>query len=202
MLAVRWFLAAVFLRSGLGKATGLAEFRAAVQNYRLLPAALVAPVAYTLPAAELVAGLLLALGILPVVVAAALALLLIAFAAAIAVNLARGRVIDCGCAGSVGTPQLINWRHVGTDIALAGAAAAVAIAPPPADLWTGPSGLASVATPGGGAFPVLLSVLVCLVTVTLLRRAGTVFGLARAAAQRPRAARRLARPVNPDPWSL
>jgi uncharacterized membrane protein YphA (DoxX/SURF4 family) len=202
MLAVRWFLAGVFLRSGLGKTTGLAQFRAAVANYRLLPAVLVTPVAYTLPLAEIAAGILLALGILPLVVAAALALLLIAFAAAIAVNLARGRVIDCGCAGSVATPQLISWRHVGTDIALAVAATAVAIAPPPGDLWTGPSGLARVAMPAGGAFPVLLSVLVCLVTVTLLRRAGTVIGLARAAGEGLRAAHTVSRPVNTDPRSL
>jgi len=185
MLAVRWFLAGVFFRSGLGKTTALAQFRAAVANYRLLPAVLVTPVAYVLPFAEIVAAILLALGIVPLVVAAALALLLIAFAAAIAVNLARGRVMDCGCAGSVATPKLISWRHVATDMALAGAATAVAVAPPPGNLWAGPNGLVSVAMPAGGAFPVLLSVLVCLVTVTLLRRAGAVTGLARAARRDP-----------------
>jgi uncharacterized membrane protein YphA (DoxX/SURF4 family) len=181
MLAVRWVLAGVFLRSGLGKTTGLALFRAAVANYRLLPAVLVTPVAYVLPFAEIVAAILLALGVVPLVVAAALALLLIAFATAVAVNLARGRVIDCGCAGTVATPRLISWRHVATDMTLAGAAAAVAVAPPPGNLWAGPGGLVSVAMPAGGAFPVLLSVLVCLVTVTLLRRAGAAIGLARAA---------------------
>jgi uncharacterized membrane protein YphA (DoxX/SURF4 family) len=201
MLAVRWFLAGVFLRSGLDKTTGLVQFRAAVANYQLLPAVLVTPVAYGLPFAEIAAGVLLALGILCLVVAAALALLLIAFATAIAVNLARGRVFDCGCAGSVATPQLITWRHVATDMALAGAAAAVAIAPPPADLWRGPSGLASIAMPAGGAFPVLLSVLVCLVTVTLLRRAGAVINLARAAGERHSATDGVSRPVHRNPWS-
>jgi uncharacterized membrane protein YphA (DoxX/SURF4 family) len=180
MLAVRWLIAGIFFRSGFGKVTALAEFRTAVANYRLLPAMLVTPVAYCLPFAEIAAAGLLGLGVLPVVVATALTLLLLAFAAAVAVNLLKGHVIDCGCAGSAAAPQVISWRHVVTDIWLAVAAAAVAVAPPPADLWTGPGGLARVAMPGGGAFPVLLSVGLCLVMAMLLRRAGTVIALARA----------------------
>jgi uncharacterized membrane protein YphA (DoxX/SURF4 family) len=183
MLAVRWCVAGIFLRSGLGKAAGLAEFRDAVANYRLLPAALVAPVAYSLPFAEIAAGVLLALGVLPVVVAAILALLLVAFAGAIAINLARGRVFDCGCAGSVAAPQMISWRHVAADVLLAGAAAAIAVALPPANLWEGPNGLTGIAMPGGGAFPVVLSVVLCLVLVRVLRRFGTVMAIARIAAK-------------------
>jgi uncharacterized membrane protein YphA (DoxX/SURF4 family) len=199
MLAVRWFLAGVFLRSGLSKTTGLAQFRAAAANYRLLPTALVTPVAYSLPFAEIAAAILLALGILPVAVASALALLLIAFAAAIAVNLARGHVIDCGCAGSAATPQLISWRHVANDLALAATAATVATVPPPADLWPGPDGLASVAMPAGGAFPVLLSVLVCLVVVTLLRRTGATIALARRARERFKEPDGVSHPALSDP---
>jgi uncharacterized membrane protein YphA (DoxX/SURF4 family) len=182
LLAARWVIAGIFVRSGLGKTAGLAEFRIAVANYELLPASLVAPVAYSLPFAEIVAGVLLALGVLPVVVAAALALMLAAFAAAIAVNLARGRVFDCGCAGSAATAQVIGWQHVLIDFVLAGAAAAVALAPPPANLFLGPGGLAKISMPGGGAFPVLLSVVLCLVMATLARRASAVFMLARGGA--------------------
>jgi uncharacterized membrane protein YphA (DoxX/SURF4 family) len=199
MLAVRWFLAGVFLRSGVGKVTALAQFRTAVANYRLLPAVLVAPVAYGLPFAEIAAAILLALGILPLVVAAALALLLLAFAVAIAVNLARGRVIDCGCAGSAAAPRMISWRHVVTDLVLAGAAVAVATVPPPADLWLGPRGLASVATPAGGVFPVLLSVLVCLAVVTLLRRTGAVMALVRATGESLKEADGVSHPARSDP---
>jgi uncharacterized membrane protein YphA (DoxX/SURF4 family) len=199
MLAVRWFLAGIFLRSGLGKATALGPFRTAVANYRLLPTALVTPVAYGLPFAEIAAAILLALGILPLVVAAVLALLLLAFAVAIAVNLARGRVIDCGCAGSIAAPRMISWRHVATDLVLAGAAVALATVPPPADLWPGPRGLASVATPAGGVFPVLLSVLVCLAVVTLLRRTGTVMALVRATGEGLKEADGVSRPAHSDP---
>lgn len=37
LLAARWLIAGIFLRSGLAKATGLAAFHSAVTNYRLLP---------------------------------------------------------------------------------------------------------------------------------------------------------------------
>lgn len=179
LLAARWFLAGIFLRSGLVKATELAAFRSAVANYQLLPQALEKPVAVTLPVAEIVAAVMLAAGVMPVVVAAALALLLMIFAAAIGVNLARGRKFDCGCAGTV-APQMISWRHVAADLTLAAVAAAVALWPPAAaELWLGPAGPA-YAVPDGGAFPVLATVLVCLVMAAVLRRAVVVRSLAAA----------------------
>lgn len=185
LLAVQWTVAGVFLRSGMAKATGLAEFRSAVSNYRLLPPRLVSVVAMTLPFAEIAAAVLLATGIVPVVVASALALLLVMFAAAIAVNLARGRVFDCGCAGSAAAPRMISWRHVAVDLVLAAAAAAVAVAPPSApQLWRGPSGLVRVTAQPGGAFPILLAVVVCLIMSAVLRRAATVRSLAVEAAKR------------------
>jgi len=178
LLLARWVVAGVFLRSGLAKATGLAAFRSAVANYRLLPPALVTPVAAILPFAEILAAALLAFGVLTVVVAAALALLLVAFALAIGINLARGRVFDCGCTGSAATPRRISWRHVTADLLLAMVAAAIAVAPPAAaQLWRGPAGLAHVATPGGGVFPVLLAACVGLVMTSLLRAAADVRGL-------------------------
>lgn len=181
LLGARWFIAAIFLRSGLAKATDLAAFRSAVANYRLLPPALVTAVAISLPFAEITAGALLAVGVLPVIVAAALAVLLVIFAAAIAVNLARGRVFDCGCAGSAVAPSTISWRHVVLDLLLAAVAAAVAVAPSAsAELWLGPSGPIRVVTPGVDVLPVLLAVLICLVVIAVLRRAIAVRGLAAA----------------------
>jgi len=175
LLAARWVVAAVFLRSGLAKAADLPNFRAAVANYRLLPPLLVRPVAAGLPFAEIAAAVLLAIGVLPVIVAAGLALLLVVFSAAIAINLLRGRVFDCGCAGSSGTRRTISWRHVITDLALAVVAAAIAVAPPATvQLWPGPAGLVRPAAPGGGAFPVLLAVIVGLVTMSVLQRAVVV----------------------------
>lgn len=175
LLLARWLIAGIFLRSGLAKATGLAAFRSAVANYRLLPPVLVTPVAAILPFAEIVAAALLAIGVLTVVVAAVLAFLLVTFAVAVGINLARGRVFDCGCTGSAATPRLIAWRHVTADLVLAAVAAAIAVAPPAAaQLWRGPAGLARVATPGGGALPVLLAASIGLVLTSVLRSAADV----------------------------
>jgi uncharacterized membrane protein YphA (DoxX/SURF4 family) len=176
LLASRCLVVCVFFRAGFAKITDLADFRSAVTNYRLLPARLVPVIAVTLPFAELTAAVMLALGILPGIVASLLALLLLAFAAAIAINLARGRSFDCGCAGSA--PQTINWTHVASNVGLAALSAAVAVAPPRSlAIWPGTSGLFSVATPRGDALPIVLAVVLGLVTVTVLRRAATVRSL-------------------------
>jgi hypothetical protein len=181
-LAARWVMAAIFLRSGLAKATDLAGFRSAVGNYELVPAGLVTPVSMSLPFAEITAAVLLALGVLPVVIAALLSLLLVAFSVAIAINLARGRVFDCGCAGSAAVPRMISWPHVIVDLVLAAVAAALAIAPPAvAQLWRGPAGLVHVGAPDAGALPVLLAVLVFLAMAALVRRTVAVTRLLPAA---------------------
>jgi uncharacterized membrane protein YphA (DoxX/SURF4 family) len=173
LLATRCLLICVFLRAGFAKVTDLTDFKSAVTNYRLLPAALVPAVALTLPFAELAAAVLLALGILPGIIAGLLAILLLTFAAAIAINLARGRSFDCGCAGSA--PQTINWAHVASNVCLAALAVAVAVAPPTTlAVWPGPSGLVSVAIPRGDALPIVLAVVLGLIIVTVIRRAAVV----------------------------
>jgi uncharacterized membrane protein YphA (DoxX/SURF4 family) len=157
LLVIRLFIAGTFIRAGAVKLADIKEFRLAVANYDILPAGLVAAAAVTVPAVEVVAGLLLLLGVLPVVVAAVLAALLLCFSAAIAVNLARGRVFDCGCGSNV-TPQTIGWRHIAVNALLAGGATAVAVAPPASlELLRGPSGLVSIAVPGGSDVPLVLT---------------------------------------------
>ncbi|WP_326537399.1 MauE/DoxX family redox-associated membrane protein [Pseudorhodoferax sp.] len=98
-------LGAVLLLGAVEKLREPLLFQDAVDNYRLLPAPLVAPVARALPWAEGLAGLLL----LPLATRtwgalAALALLLL-LSGAMALNLLRGRSrIDCGCGGLRHTP--------------------------------------------------------------------------------------------------
>jgi hypothetical protein len=178
LLAARCLIVCVFLRAGFAKVTDLPDFRSAVANYRLLPTGLVPPVALTLPFAEVAAAVFLALGILPGIVAALLALLLLSFAGAIAINLARGRSFDCGCAGSA--PQTINWWHVAVNVGMAALAVAIALAPPSTlALWPGTAGAFSVAIPRTDALPIALAVVVGLITVTVLRRAAAVRNLSR-----------------------
>jgi uncharacterized membrane protein YphA (DoxX/SURF4 family) len=69
-----------------------------IGNYRLLPASLIKPAAWLLPPVELVLGALLLAGVASLAVAVASIALLLIFAAAMAINIRRGRThIDCGC---------------------------------------------------------------------------------------------------------
>src|ERR1700733_8085926 len=99
LAGMRLVIAGVFIRAGIVKLVRPGRFRRAVANYDIVPAALVGVTAGSVPVVEAAAGLLLLLGVLPGVVAAILAALLVCFAAVITVNLARGRVFDCGCGG-------------------------------------------------------------------------------------------------------
>lgn len=98
--ALRLALAALFGWAALHKLRDLAAFRLALADYRLLPQRALAAAAPALLAAELAAaGALLAPGPAQPGAWAAAALLTL-YAAAIVLNLARGRRhIDCGCAG-------------------------------------------------------------------------------------------------------
>lgn len=99
------FLSLLLLGSAAGKLRDLALFRAALDNYRLVPQVLLPVVAVALPVAEALAGLaLLFVGTRAGGAWAALALLGLV-TAAIVVNLRRGRAgIDCGCGGAGGQP--------------------------------------------------------------------------------------------------
>ena len=96
--AIAMLMGLVFVSAAVGKMRSWPHFQGVVANYRLLPEWLVVPVAYGLPPVEAAvgAGLLLHLQA-PVPQLVAIGLLLL-FAAAMAINLHRGRRdIDCGC---------------------------------------------------------------------------------------------------------
>lgn len=114
----------VFVLAAVGKLRHAAVFPAVVANYRLLPAAAVAPAAMVLPWLELVTGLALIAGERRVAPALAAALLLV-FAAAMAINLRRGRShIDCGC-GTATLRQPLRRALVVRNVVLAVAVATV-----------------------------------------------------------------------------
>jgi uncharacterized membrane protein YphA (DoxX/SURF4 family) len=100
--AVHWaailLLAGIFLPSAWSKLRALDEFTGIVADYRLVPAPLVEPVARILPVLEIAAGLGIVLPPTRPAAAGLACALLLLFAAAMAINLARGRrEIDCGC---------------------------------------------------------------------------------------------------------
>jgi len=115
-VAFRFVLGTVFALAGLAKLPRRAQFEDAVRGYRLVPDRLAPPIARWLPVVELAAGALLLLGLGTAPVAALLAAFLVVFTGAVAINLARGRAIDCGCYGAgpsrtIGRPTLV--RNVG-----------------------------------------------------------------------------------------
>jgi Methylamine utilisation protein MauE len=118
-LTVAWSLAVLFAASTAHKISALPEWPGVVRNYRLLAEA------FTVPAsgALLIAGALTAAALLwPAtrrIGACGAAVQLIVFAAAMAINLRRGRSsIDCGCFRSRLRQGLSGWM-VARNLALA-----------------------------------------------------------------------------------
>jgi len=112
-LTVAGSLAVLFAASTVHKLTALDEWPGVVRNYRVLPASLALPAAGVL----LLAGALTAAALLwpstRRLGACAAAVQLILFAAAMAINLRRGRSrIDCGCFGSRLRQGLSAWMAV------------------------------------------------------------------------------------------
>jgi len=98
-------------------------FRAALANYGLLPDALVAPTALSLPVLELIAGIALLADPFRAAGSALSVAVLLAVTGAVAINVSRGRVdIDCGCGGLEGR-QRLSWGLVARNAALMLAAA-------------------------------------------------------------------------------
>ena len=113
-------LALVMFAAAWHKLSEPEVFAGALAAYRLLPQALVAPVARLLPMVE---GLLAAGILVPATRPAALLLLaalILVYGAAMAINLLQGRRdIDCGCGGAT---HPLSWGLVARNIVLAAAA--------------------------------------------------------------------------------
>lgn len=116
-VAIRLAGAAIWLVAAVAKIVDLQHFHAQVDQYRLLPHALEAPFAYTLPFVELLVGLYLLVGLLTRAAAIAASLLLVLFIVAEAQAWARGLSLDCGCFGSLTHSHVGAWTIV-RDVAL------------------------------------------------------------------------------------
>jgi hypothetical protein len=186
-LVTRLLVGLVFLVAGATKLRDPLGFRAAVANYRILPEALVTPVARGLPVVEVAVGVMLLVGVLIVPVAVLAALVLVAFAGAIWVNVRRERTIGCGC-GFAGRQQ-VSRRLVVRNGLLATAALAAAVWPSAAlALWPGPGVPATtlattdaLAVVAGTAAGVALMVLVVEVQRFLRLRGSSLLRAARIA---------------------
>lgn len=118
-LALRTFLALLFLTAAWSKLTRVEEFHGVVRNFRLVPDAASGALAWTLPIVELLIAVGLVVRPVTVLAASAAAVLLVVFALALAINVLRGRTwIDCGCMRQ-GLRQPVSWLLVARNVALA-----------------------------------------------------------------------------------
>jgi hypothetical protein len=112
-LVISGSLAVLFAASTMHKLAALGEWPGVVRNYKVLPQALAVPAAGLL----LIAGALTAAALFWPVTrrlgAGAAAVQLVLFAAALAINLRRGRSrVDCGCFGSRLRQGIAAWMVV------------------------------------------------------------------------------------------
>ncbi|HET9187355.1 MAG TPA: MauE/DoxX family redox-associated membrane protein [Acidothermaceae bacterium] len=115
-LVARIVGAGVFGYAGISKIGDPAGGVRAVRAYRILPESLVHPVAYGLPAFEIVLAVLLFLGVASRVVGAITAGLLAVFIAAVSSAGIRGLRIDCGCFGGGGQVEQTHYLlEIGRD---------------------------------------------------------------------------------------
>jgi hypothetical protein len=120
-------LVGVFLRGAAHKFSDFSWFAYTVAEYRILPTALVPPVAGLLLASESAVTLGLVLPQTRTIAAFGGAVLLGIYGIAIALNLVRGRDrIDCGCGGA---GNGLSWFQVLRNAALAGFALVAAQSP-------------------------------------------------------------------------
>jgi uncharacterized membrane protein YphA (DoxX/SURF4 family) len=90
-------LGLTFLASGLSKLRDRDGFVLGVLEYQVLPPPLAILYGRSLPFIEVLLGLALVAGVWPTVAGFASAALLLSFSAAVAINLARKRQLDCHC---------------------------------------------------------------------------------------------------------
>lgn len=109
-MAMRLSLALLFAATARSKLLGIAEFRATLANYRIVPGWMIAWVAWAFIVSETL--VFLALLVAPTLGALGAVILLAVYTAALAINILRGRTeFSCGCGGP-------RERPIGVDLLL------------------------------------------------------------------------------------
>lgn len=124
--AVQLAIGLIFVQAAVGKVQAWHEFKGILGAYELLPPCAVPSATFVVVTAESLTGMALLTAWKVSTAASVAAGLFILFAAAMAVNLIRGRTsLDCGCFQSARQP--LEWRLVIRNLV---AAAAVLVASP------------------------------------------------------------------------
>lgn len=122
------FVGLVLAVAAISKLRQPDEFQGVVENYRLLPSFLVAPVARLLPLIELVTAVALMVPPVREMAAWVATGLFVMFSLALAINVGRGRThIDCGCVRRPTSRSRIGMFHVLRALFLAGVSTFIAL---------------------------------------------------------------------------
>jgi uncharacterized membrane protein YphA (DoxX/SURF4 family) len=116
---LQFVLAAFFVVAGIAKVADPPGFAHEIHNYGLVPGIAVNAMALILPWLEIVVGVSLFLGLWTRTATRILAALLLVFVAALSINLARGKPVDCGCFGTSSAPKTTEQRLFDMKLAIA-----------------------------------------------------------------------------------
>lgn len=110
------FLVAIFLQAGWQKLTMPLHYQTVIENYAILPEAIVPPATFIIGLLELLAALAVFVPATHQVALLLLGSLLLGYMLVMALNIARGRAdIDCGCAGPAHQQTIstaLLWRNL------------------------------------------------------------------------------------------
>jgi len=113
-LALRVYLGGVFIYASMYKINYPAEFAESIAAYQLAPFWALNPTALLMPWLELIAGVLLVIGVRTRAAAAAIGGMLALFSLAVLLALARGIPVGCGCFSSV--EETLGWGTLARDL--------------------------------------------------------------------------------------
>jgi uncharacterized membrane protein YphA (DoxX/SURF4 family) len=129
VLVLRVAIGGIFLVAGAAKVGHAAEFAVEIAGFRLLPPAVIGPMALGLPLLEIVLGACLVLGVFTRTVGWIAVAVFAVFDLAIASAVVRGMSISCGCFGP-NDASVTTWGEVARDAIFVILALAVALRPP------------------------------------------------------------------------
>lgn len=128
VLALRLVVAAVFLVAALPKIADPASFATDIDNYRIVPDAMIGPIAVGLPLLEALVGVALVTGLHARGAAIVASGMLVLFAIGMVQAIVRNIDLDCGCFGHV-VETRVSWLTVTRNAVLTCACALVAMGP-------------------------------------------------------------------------
>lgn len=128
VVVLRLVVAALFLTSSITALADPVAFATDIDNYRMMPDALIGPMSVGMPLLELLLGLALVSGVHARGAALVASAMLVVFAIAMVQAIVRGIDLDCGCFGHV-VETRVSWLTVARNVVLTIASIAVVLGP-------------------------------------------------------------------------